>query len=409
MAEFFESKGFIPLESFCGGKIAMRQGQQSQGDSSSNFLWAMVIVIGVVLILWWKQKEAIVSTVFYIRLYEIYVVQVFANLINEVASLLHLPTLNISSISDDIAYITTTPWSQVSFDGLSKLSANVGSWTKYPLAVCSAVLAFFLYFKQSGQNFRKSYSMNSLKSVEDKNWPVITPVVKLDLVKQSLDKGAWAIARLPLDYCKEHNLIRVEPQQGKLVWTVIPSAAQRIFVMQLGPLWRGLNALPPHVQALLVIFLACAHKERKIADGLLSQIAASSASGKLDFSGVRELLRKYQSSRILAWVIPRHAYVGTLMARLLEIARSDGVLATAEFLWLKPLDRRLWYILNSVGRQVAVIEVAGLFAHWLAEKKLGCALRVPTVKMALEGLELDIKETLYIAEGETWQSFNSAA
>ncbi len=387
----------------------MRQGQQNQSDPSSNFFWALVIVFGVVLILWWKQKEAIISAVFYLRLYEIFVIDIFAKTINEVAGLLHLPTLNLSSLKADLQYITATPWSQVGFEDLASVSGSVGNWMKYPLAIFSAGLAFFLYFKHSGGNLRKVYTMESLKLVEDKNWPQITPVIKLDLVKQPLDKGAWAIARLPLTYCKEHNLIRVEPQQGKLTWVVIPTAAQRIFVMQLGPLWRGLNALPIHVQALLVIFLACAHKDRKIADALLSQIAASSADGKLNFSGVREQLRKYQSSRILAWVIPRHAYVGAMLARLLEIARSDGVLATAEFLWLKPLDRRLWFMLNSVGRQTAVIEVAGLFAHWLAEKKLGCALRVPTIKMAIDGLEADIKETLYIAEGETWQSFNNAA
>ena len=59
---------------------------------------------------------------------------------------------------------------------------------------------------------------------------------------------------------------------------------------------------------------------------------------------------------------------GILIASLLEMARIDGVLASAEFLWLKPVDRRMWYMLNCVGRQTAVAEIAGLFAHWQAEK-----------------------------------------
>ena len=387
----------------------MRQGQQNQSDPSTNFFWLLIIVFGAGILLWWKQKEHVVEIIFYIRIYEVYVVQVFVKFINEIAGLLHLPLINLTPLQDTVNYMSSATWANVSFENLSDASTEVGNWLKYPLAVCSCALAFFIYFRHSGKNFRKTYNMETLKLAEDKNWPQITPVIKIDLVKQPLDKGAWAIGKLPLDYCKEHNLIRVEPVQGKLSWIVIPSAAQRIFIMQLGPLWRGLNALPIHVQALLVIFLACAHKERKIADALLAQIAASSASGKLNFTGVREQLRKYQNSRILAWVIPRHAYVGSIMARLLEIARSDGVLASAEFLWLKPLDRRMWYMLNSVGRPTAVIEVAGLFAHWLAEKKLGCALRVPTVKMAVEALEADIKDTLYVAEGDTWQSFNNAA
>ncbi len=49
----------------------------------------------------------------------------------------------------------------------------------------------------------------------------------------------------------------------------------------------------------------------------------------------------------------------------------DGVQASADFLWLKPIDRRLWYMLNTVGRQTPFAEVAGPYAHWLAEREMG--------------------------------------
>ncbi len=88
------------------------------------------------------------------------------------------------------------------------------------------------------------------------------------------------------------------------------------------------------------------------------------------------------------------------MASLLEIARIEGVLTTAEFLWLKPVDLRLWYMLNSVGRQTAVVEIAGLFAHWRAEKRLERPLRTPMVKGAVTVLEKDITTVLYISEEE---------
>ncbi len=387
----------------------MRQGQQNTGDTSTNFFWFLILLFGVAFLIWWKQKSVIVASVFTIRIYEIFAIQFVVDGINDLLTLLHLPLLNLNNLNDALAFMGTSSWKDVSFDDLMEISDRVGHWLRYPLAGISTILALLMYFKHTGANFRRTYTMDSLKMVEYQNWPEIMPVLKLDLVKEDIDKGAWAMAKLPLDYCKEHNLIRVEPLQNKLSWVIIPGAAQRIFVLQLGPLWRGLNALPIHVQALMVIFLARAHRDRKVADDLLTQIAASSGSGKLNFSGVREQLRKYQNSRILAWVIPRHAYVGTMMATLLTIARSDGVLATSEFLWLKPLDRRMWYILNSVGRQTVMIEVAGLYAHWLAEKKLGCALRVPMVKEAVNGLDSDVKDILYVAEGETWQSFNNAA
>ena len=102
----------------------------------------------------------------------------------------------------------------------------------------------------------------------------------------------------------------------------------------------------------------------------------------------------------------RHAYVSTLLASLLEAAREGGVLATAEFIWLKPLNRKLWYLLNSVGRQTAVIEAAGPFSHWLAEKRVKRALKVPMIKTAVDALEESIADSLYVDRGDSWHTPN---
>ncbi|WP_235379126.1 secretion/conjugation apparatus DotM-related subunit [Candidatus Coxiella mudrowiae] len=61
-----------------------------------------------------------------------------------------------------------------------------------------------------------------------------------------------------------------------------------------------------------------------MADDLLIQIAKSSLHGKLDFSGVEELLLKYKESKLIKWLKTHHAYVGTLMATLLHIGRVEG-------------------------------------------------------------------------------------
>lgn len=80
---------------------------------------------------------------------------------------------------------------------------------------------------------------------------------------------------------------------------------------------------------------------------------------------------------------------------MLEAARTDGVLATAEFIWLKAVDRRLWYMLNSVGRKTAFPEVAGPFAHWKIEKRLRRPLKVPMVDTAVDAMEEAISEIIY--------------
>ena len=72
--------------------------------------------------------------------------------------------------------------------------------------------------------------------------------------------------------------------------------------------------------------------------------------------------------------------------------RDDGVVPCSEFLWLKPLDRRLWYMLNSIGRQTPFAEVGGPFAHWRAEKEMGRRCLVPMIDEAIKALETAVKE-----------------
>src|SRR3990167_5406800 len=85
-------------------------------------------------------------------------------------------------------------------------------------------------------------------------------------------------------------------------------------------------------------------------------------------------------------------YFLTVMASLIEAARDDGVVPCSEFLWLKPTDRRLWYMLNCVGRQTPFSEVGGPFAHWKAEHSLGRPSLVPMIDEAIRALEIAIKQ-----------------
>ena len=56
----------------------------------------------------------------------------------------------------------------------------------------------------------------------------------------------------------------------------------------------------------------------------------------------------------------RHAWQETAFPSMLSLARKDrGALPSAAFLWLKAEDRPLWYILNNVGSEAAMVEAAG--------------------------------------------------
>ena len=130
---------------------------------------------------------------------------------------------------------------------------------------------------------------------------------------------------------------------------VAQGIAHNTFVMQLGAPFRGIRNCPIHVRALFAIFASAASYDRDTMDSLQRQMAASAGdSGKLNFTGVDKLVEKYENADFAQWLNPRHAYVTTWMASLLLLARNSGVVAMSEILWLKPVDRRLWYILNKI-------------------------------------------------------------
>ena len=238
--------------------------------------------------------------------------------------------------------------------------------------------------------------MKRLFNYERQNWPQITPVSKLDLVKEDIEQGPWAMAMTPMQFTKKHGLIEdSKVDEGKRTAILDRAKAHKVFALQLGALWHGPQALPIHTKALYAAFAVTANRDRKSADALLQQIAHSSASGQLNFAGVDELLKKNMNTKIVQMASQRHAYQLTIMSSMLELARTDGVFACADFLWLKPVDRRLWYLLNAMGRQTAVSEVAGPFAHGLAEKELGRPMQTPMVEEAVKGLEQALVDIIY--------------
>ncbi|PHQ78228.1 MAG: phosphoesterase [Coxiella sp. (in: Bacteria)] len=389
----------------------MYPSQQNATDQTSNFFWLIAIIAGVLLAIWWLKRSWFVIPIYYFRYYELCFFQFLLDGWDKVAtwaSWLHLPKGNPAELVAMKHSIYSAQPNHVDWSKFSLLNKTMGNWFRWFATPALLILAALAYFKYGSRKFTTTHSMQSLRETEQDNWPEIKPVLSLDLVKEDIEKGPWAMAKAPLDFCKEHNLVSVTEVHQRSVWKLDRGSAHRLLTAQVGPLWTRVTDLPIHMKALVVICIARAERERDIANNLLAQISRSAGGGKLDFNGVEAQLQKYKNSRIIHWLEQRHAYVYTMMASILEVGRSDGVLATAEFLWLKPVDRRLWFVLNSVGRQTSVVEISGAFSHWLTEKKLGRALRTPMIDEAVNALEANMLDTLHIGGNESWHTFNAA-
>jgi intracellular multiplication protein IcmP len=375
--------------------------QQGGADNSLEFLWVIVALIIGVMLTWYYGKSYITEGIIFVRFYEIiaikFVLDMWVEFVPWAATHLHLslpiPDFTLLNIWQNFAL---THKGAAPFSILLEFSNNIGSYVRYLTIIILLGFVAYFYFGSSIQRFKNIYNMKQLKLLEQENWPQIAPVVKLDLVNTDLDTGPWAIASSPIKFCKRNNLITEERDiYGRYTITLMRGAAYRAFALQLGPRWQGPDFLPMYLQALYAIFVLRINGDKKSADKLVEQLAASAALGKIDFSGVDAIIAKNKNTRPVLKIVVCHAYVTTAMASLLNISREAGVLATSEFIWLKPIDRRMWFMLNSVGRPTAVSEISGAFAHWLAEKKLGIPLVVPMVDEAVNGLESALKDILY--------------
>lgn len=371
--------------------MAAPQQQGNPQDSSFNILWAIAGIFAVLGMIWYAFKTQIIQFFLMIKLVEV-------NFLDRL-----FDTPYFKQLHDIILYAAQHP-DAITFNQFILISTTVGNWFRVPFAIGLFALGILIYFANSTRVFRNKYDMRRFAKLERKNWPQITPVIHLDLIKTDIDSGPWAMAMNPMQFCKRHKLLdemKAERKENttrkdwdRVVVVLRRGKANKLFAMQLGPVWKDVNHLSPHAKALFAAFAARIAADSKGAADLLLRISASS-NGKLNFSGADALLKKHINDKLVQKIMQGHAYELTVMASMLEGARQDGVQASADFLWLKPLDRRLWYTLNTVGRQTAFSEVAGIYAHWLAEKEAGRKLLVPMVDEATKALEVALKEIIY--------------
>ena len=361
-----------------------QQQQQSGGDNSMSTVWIIVLLFFTVYVLWQVGHQYIVAFIFRVNILQAKLVNLF---------------INNKALANQIYLMQTLDPSTVEWSQLVDMTRNVGYFMRYPVVLVLIVLAILLYNSNITLKFRRAHNMGTLRAQEQFNWPAITPIIKEDLISQDVNKGPWAMALTPFEFARKHQLLKKDdvlldsPVPGQeMTAGVRRGDAKRVFTMQLGPYWDGFERCSPQAYALAAVFIARMNRDRDAANHILKVIDTTFATGKPDFSVAKPVMKKYQNTEIVQEVIARHAYTLTVMGSLLVAARDDGVVPSSEFLWLKPIDRRLWYMLNCMGRQTPYPEIAGAFAHWRAEKVMGRRSLVPMIDEAIKALEVAIKE-----------------
>ena len=317
------------------------------------------------------------------------------------------------------------PW-----EAVQKVLSYTGAWIRWPFGLFLALFGVASIFMGRTGSLVRRFNMESLLRNNAETFPCLRPVVgrgKYLLSPESYDSGPWRIARTPVQFAVEHGLLLNEAGEPftsdqalrhGLPSTELPAwgharldeaKALTVLQEQLGKWFEGYEGLSPCRRALAVAFLAYADGDKKGCVALLDAVSLSyrEENGQAtcpvleteEFAGRLEKTWEQHKSVLRERSLLNHvAFELPWFMALLYRARRKGVLASSQFLWLRPLDRPLWYALNQCGGRAAWAEGFAPWAHYTAEEQAGRALAEPHVAPAVASLKQALSAQGWLTE-----------
>ncbi len=279
----------------------------------------------------------------------------------------------------------------LSMTSMNIVASEAERYYRWILAFALTAVGLRVLFFSSQNKFMTKHTLESLIKVQSRMWPIIMPIVKFNPSKTGRVLGDKVPEKLPL------FAEALSPEEW-ISWSRVPVVAgipdrdvvRRAFIQQLGPRWTGIDKAPAYIRALYAAFALKGAQKRDESDGLLGEIALCwdpKGGLKLPFAllgRIDKIIHDPNLGGKVTAATAHHAWRTTAMLGVLHWARSQGgVLAPAQFLWLRAEDRALWYPLNNMGRRSFHTEGAGAMAHYMAERAAQKPLPVPRVETAV--------------------------
>ena len=319
------------------------------------------------------------------------------------------------------AHLSGLTPADLQWEEMQRILNYAGTWARWPLGFLLAGMGFLAFFMGRTDGLVRRFNMESLLANNAESFPCLRPVVgrgKYLLSPESYDAGLWRIARSPIQFAVEHRLLlrgdgtayeAGEVLRNGLGTTASPAfghavldeaKALEVFKEQLGrTAFAGPETLSPFRRSLLAAFIAYACGDKNAAIRLLDDMsnAYEEQDGKASCSLIEDAAFQARVDKLLAKhggilhsdaSIARHnAYELPWFMAVLYRARQKGVLASSQFLFVRPLDRPLWYALNQCGGRVGWPEAFAAWAHYQAEEAAGKTLTEPDMGRAVASLK----------------------
>lgn len=282
-------------------------------------------------------------------------------------------------------------------DTLGAISRAALEPFRYIFGGIFVVLCVWILFNGPTSKFRRVLDLNGLIREQARTFPVVAPFINFNPKETPVrapgmpvpeDLPLFAEALGPEEFIAHHQ---ITGKDGNFSREMIDQA----FKKQLIAPWRGWKYLAKENQVLLAAFCLKAVRDRTRADDMLGRIALCwDHKGGLNLSKdpglvgeARSILKKESLSGMTLKQCNHHAFVTTALLRAMDVARDEGgVLAPAQFVWLRGHNRTLWYPLNNLGRQAFHPEALGAMSHYRAEKVINRPIPKPRLDDATTSL-----------------------
>ena len=365
-------------------------GSVTGSDNAMGWLILMVLMCCIGYGVWYFFEFEIKNIVRWIRWGEMWVISWV--LPQDYSVMVRGQALNFHEVMN---FIPQIPYQRLNSTTMELINAVAMTPLKWVYSLLLAGFAVWALMRGPETEGRRILDLDGLINVQSKIFPVIKPFVKFNPSDQPVrPPGTPVPSVLPLfsealgpEEWIAYNQIPMP--DGKMD----EESAYNVFAQQLGPQWTGAKNLPPYKQALLAAFCLKAARKRKESDALLAKIAECwdhEHGLKLTqsvMSEVHSVLRNKDISKTALGNANRHAFQTTALMRALQTAREQGgVLAPAQFVWLRGYDRELWYPLNNLGRHTFHMEALGAICHFRNEKIIDRPIPKPKLDDAIKAI-----------------------